>query len=1121
MQRARSLCTAGTADASSFRVPPRYRFSKLLGSGSYGVVAAFFDSGRSRGVAIKRVRKVFDNFLVLRRTLREIRLMRHCRHPNVLRLYKVLPLEGTCGDLYLSLELMDCDLDSLIHSRQAVLSDHQVRYFTSQMLLGLSHLHGAHVIHRDLKPANIFVRLSQGQVKIGDLGLSRGIDVDDVSGEAMHPSGELLTEYVVTRWYRAPEVLLARSKYGPPVDVWSVGCILYEMWVQKALFPGKNSYDQLRRVVQVIGIPSDADAAWVPPESQALLQRCCQPSSSESAGKSGDPTGVETVTRQTEWAVLTTSAVINATGADLLRRMCGFDPNKRSTVDQALQHQYLAGLTTLQDREVARSVERADVAYDRMFDGIGRAGETAALLQLGRMLRKEIASDRPSDLTPDHSPGRSPKPTGQVATPRSHSAGVAAKPENTPNTAHNGTTCCRLGRGGSTNCSTAGIAHDGQGNVRSFSAHSQSGVVDPRNSHLASTGASSQPRLSCTHSLNNSTEGSHRSQLRRVSPPSTVTAAPTRRRSEPLSAKSSVLGEHHQPHSAYDARSLGGTGGSSGGAVESKDTQPSVWNSEDFKDTVARQQNASRAAVEYPSSQHRRRVTSGSHGDKTSWADGSSWGSSAGTGSVGSADPSSATTARRSLQRLPSSRQGSLQRTAARPAEHSEPMVERSGLTRSASHRLVDRQMGVSGEKGSLVGPAAAALASPRASPPLVPRQLLLPSAPPAGNTAYPLGSVPLGQRSGIATKVGIGMCANVCDPSPTHCSTRTPGSSKPASARSSAGGSGGSTGFFEPPSSTRSGSVAPKALPAPPKRDASLPLSGGLQRRESTTLPLPPPATHSVADTPPRSARGRERDLDSLHPTLSVPQGSVRTTSLLDEILRSSHTPRADCTPQTEKPRKAVIRGGVRATSSSGSVNAPACRVPNGNSLVTTAGSDGCNSWGGSAGGNSSRGTGLRTRGASTSVERLSCGFQHDELDFATCEPLVHQPKPVTSGRSLQHATATSVHAGRIVGLQIAQDQPGEESPTAPWSEWDARGSRDRDLLVRSHGDESSFIPAVPRNSCRKVTGDIPDTAHSWRSSHSNSDANISVASSGVRGSAPLPRQASLRSNSGPRVRV
>ena len=103
----------------------------------------------------------------------------------------------------------------------------------------LRELHDAGFVHNDLKPANIFVRLLDGKVKLGDLGLSRGIAVDDETGDAIHPTEEHLTEYVVTRWYRAPEVLLARSKYGPPVDVWSVGCILYEMWGGKTLFPGQ------------------------------------------------------------------------------------------------------------------------------------------------------------------------------------------------------------------------------------------------------------------------------------------------------------------------------------------------------------------------------------------------------------------------------------------------------------------------------------------------------------------------------------------------------------------------------------------------------------------------------------------------------------------------------------------------------------------------------------------------------------------------------------------------------------------------------------------------------------------------------------------------------------------
>lgn len=380
---------ATNSEAANFRVPARYRFQKHLGSGSYGVVGAFHDSDRGRDVAIKRVKRVFDNYLVLRRTLREIRLMSHFRHPNLMRLHKVLPLEANGGDLYLSLELMDCDLDTLVHTKRVVLTDQQVRCFTAQILLGLMHLHGGHVIHRDLKPANIFVRLNRGQVKIGDLGLSRGIAVNEETGEATHPCEEQLTEYVVTRWYRAPEVLLARSKYGPPVDVWSVGCIVYEMCSRKALFPGKNSYDQLKRIVTVLG-SSEADTSWVPRESMPLLQKCC------GGGLSQRGQGLASLC----------SSICSSDGADLLQQMCMFNPLHRIGVEQALTHPYLAGITSEQDRRTAKAVDPADVTYDKTFDGVGKTGEQAAVVQLGRLLRREVAKFNPTGRALDPTPER-------------------------------------------------------------------------------------------------------------------------------------------------------------------------------------------------------------------------------------------------------------------------------------------------------------------------------------------------------------------------------------------------------------------------------------------------------------------------------------------------------------------------------------------------------------------------------------------------------------------------------------------------------------------------------------------------------------------------------------------
>ncbi|CAE7388193.1 erkA [Symbiodinium natans] len=327
------------SEPTSFQLPLRYQFQKLLGSGSYGVVASFRDATKGKDVAVKRVRRVFDNFLMLRRTLREIKLMRHFRHPNLLQLHEVLLVE-TGGELYISMELMDCDLDRLVRGRGAALEESVARRFCAQILLGLLHLHLGHVIHRDLKPANIFVRLKELQVKIGDLGLSRGIAVD-FAGEALHPLEEHLTEYVVTRWYRAPEVLLARSKYGPKVDVWSVGCILYEMWTAKALFPGKNSVDQLTKVMAVLGSPSEQDQWWIPKESRSLLAR---------STSTARPRGLAKL-----------PGIPGQQGEDFLTQLLCFDPSRRLSVARVLDGFIATGPGTHVDggREILVKSEHA------------------------------------------------------------------------------------------------------------------------------------------------------------------------------------------------------------------------------------------------------------------------------------------------------------------------------------------------------------------------------------------------------------------------------------------------------------------------------------------------------------------------------------------------------------------------------------------------------------------------------------------------------------------------------------------------------------------------------------------------------------------------------------------
>ncbi len=123
-----------------------------------------------------------------------------------------------------------------------------------QILRGLKYLHSANVIHRDLKPSNILVN-KNCDLKICDFGLARGFRSQDQED----PN---LTDYVVTRWYRAPEVVLLASEYTKAIDVWSVGCILCELVGRKALFTGKDHLDQIKKIIEIIGMPGEEDLHW-------------------------------------------------------------------------------------------------------------------------------------------------------------------------------------------------------------------------------------------------------------------------------------------------------------------------------------------------------------------------------------------------------------------------------------------------------------------------------------------------------------------------------------------------------------------------------------------------------------------------------------------------------------------------------------------------------------------------------------------------------------------------------------------------------------------------------------------------------------------------------------------
>ncbi|KAG8835562.1 hypothetical protein FRC17_002482 [Serendipita sp. 399] len=212
-----------------FTVESRWKLVRQMGVGAFGAVVSAQDSISGEHVAIKQINRAYDKPQLARRVLREITLLRHFQaHPNV------------------------ADLHQIIRSGQDLSTDH-IAYFVYQILGAIKFIHGCNVIHRDLKSANILVN-STCEIRICDFGLARGYEkyLEDGS-ERISP----LTEYVATRWYRAPEIMLGFEGYDRAIDIWSVGCIFGELLNGKPIFQGKDYVDQLKCIFEYLGSPSE------------------------------------------------------------------------------------------------------------------------------------------------------------------------------------------------------------------------------------------------------------------------------------------------------------------------------------------------------------------------------------------------------------------------------------------------------------------------------------------------------------------------------------------------------------------------------------------------------------------------------------------------------------------------------------------------------------------------------------------------------------------------------------------------------------------------------------------------------------------------------------------------
>lgn len=317
----------------------QYEIQEVVGKGSYGVVASAIDTHTGEKVAIKKINDVFEHVSDSTRILREIKLLRMLKHPDIVEIKHVMlpPCRREFKDLYVVFELMESDLHHVIKANDDLTPEHY-QFFLYQLLRALKYIHTANVFHRDLKPKNILAN-ADCKLKICDFGLARAAFNDA-------PSTVFWTDYVATRWYRAPELCGSFfSKYTPAIDIWSIGCIFAEMLTGKPLFPGKNVVNQLELITDMLGTPSAESISRIRNEKAKRYlnsMRKKQPIPFSQKFPKTDPLALR-----------------------LLERLLAFDPKDRPSAEEALADPYFYGLANLEHEPSKQPISKLEFDFER------------------------------------------------------------------------------------------------------------------------------------------------------------------------------------------------------------------------------------------------------------------------------------------------------------------------------------------------------------------------------------------------------------------------------------------------------------------------------------------------------------------------------------------------------------------------------------------------------------------------------------------------------------------------------------------------------------------------------------------------------------------------------------
>eukprot|EP01125_Pyxidicula_operculata_P012913 TRINITY_DN4251_c1_g3_i5.p1 TRINITY_DN4251_c1_g3~~TRINITY_DN4251_c1_g3_i5.p1 ORF type:complete len:521 (+),score=174.19 TRINITY_DN4251_c1_g3_i5:676-2238(+) len=281
-----------------------------VGDGAYGVVYKAKEKETGKVVALKKVRMEKEKEGFPLTSIREIRILMACKHPNIVGVNEIV-VGREIDSIFIVMEYVEHDLKSLLEDMKKPFKVSEVKCILNQLLLGMEYLHENWILHRDIKTSNLLLN-NRGILKIADFGLAR-------------PYGSPLRVYthvVVTLWYRSPELLLGTKLYTPAIDMWSIGCVFAEIILGKPIFKGKGEIDQLDQIFKTLGSVNESD--W-PGYSSLPNSKKFNISSKKTASSLRN---------------LIPSNRLSDKGFDLLRQLLTYNPDKRITASEALRHPY-------------------------------------------------------------------------------------------------------------------------------------------------------------------------------------------------------------------------------------------------------------------------------------------------------------------------------------------------------------------------------------------------------------------------------------------------------------------------------------------------------------------------------------------------------------------------------------------------------------------------------------------------------------------------------------------------------------------------------------------------------------------------------------------------------------